>query len=234
MDDSPGSTDPSRVALAWSGGKDAAWSLHRLRERDDVAVVELLTSRAGDRTKAHRLRPELVERQADAAGLPVRFVDLPPDPNNDQYEAALGAAFEAAADRGVDAVAYADLYLEDIRTYREGLLEATELDGLWPIWESATDDLAAQFLDAGFAATLVAVEDDALGPEYAGMEYAEALERFPDGIDPCGEDGEFHTFVTDGPVFDRAVPAAKGELTTLTDEHAGRTVHYRDLLPDDG
>jgi len=227
------SGDPTRVALAWSGGKDAAMALDRLRDRGDVQVVGLLTTREGDRTKAHRLRPELVEAQADALGVPVRFVELPPDPDNDAYEAALGDAFAAAAERGVDAVAYADLHVDEIRTYREGLLAEAPVDGCWPVWGIDTTDLARRFLDAGFAARLVAVEDDALGPEFAGMDYAEALEQFPEGVDPCGENGEFHTFVTDGPVFDRSVAVEAGEVTTCTDEHAGRTVHYRDLRPAD-
>lgn len=223
--------DPTRVALAWSGGKDAAWALRELRSREDLAVVELLTTREGDLTKAHRLRPELVERQAAAAALPLEFADLPPDPDNDAYEAGLARAFAAAADRGVDAVAYADLYLEDVRAYREGLLADVPLDGVWPVWGTDTGDLARRFVEAGFSATLVAVEGDALGPEFAGLDYAEAVERAPDGVDPCGEDGEFHTFVTDGPVFEEAVPVESGELTTREDEHAGRTVHYRDLRP---
>lgn len=222
---------PTRVALAWSGGKDAALALADLRASDDVAVAELLTTREGDRTKAHRLRPDLVERQAAAAGLPIAFVDLPAGTDNDAYEAGLRAAFEAAADRGVDAVAYADLYLDDVRAYREGLLAETSVDGRWPVWGVDTDALARRFLDAGFAATLVAVEDDALGPDFAGMAYADALDSLPDGVDPCGEAGAFHTFVTDGPVFDRPVHVEAGDLTTREDAHGGRTVHYRDLRP---
>lgn len=226
--------DRTRVALAWSGGKDAAMALADLRAGDDVEVAELLTTLSGDRTKAHRLRPELVERQAAAAGLPVAFVELPAGADNDAYEAGLHAAFEGAADRGVDAVAYADLYVEDIRAYREGLLAAAPVDGRWPVWGADTAALAREFLDAGFAATLVAVEDDALGPEFAGMTYRDALEAFPDGVDPCGEEGAFHTFVTDGPVFDHPVPVEAGDLTTREDAHGGRTVHYRDLRPADG
>jgi uncharacterized protein (TIGR00290 family) len=229
-----GTTPPTRVALAWSGGKDAALALADLRASDDVTVAELLTTREGDRTKAHRLRPDLLERQAAAAGLPIEFVDLPAGADNDAYEAGLRAAFEAAADRGVDAVAYADLYLEDVRAYRKGLLAEAPVEGRWPLWGADTDALARRFLDAGFAATLVAVEDAALGPEFAGMAYADALGSLPDGADPCGEAGAFHTFVTDGPVFDRPVPVEAGDLTSREDAHGGRTVHYRDLRPADG
>lgn len=231
VDGSP--DDPARVVVAWSGGKDAAFVLRHLLDREDVAVVELLTTTAGDRTKAHRLRPGLVDRQADALGLSVRFVELPPDPDNEAYEAALTDAFAAAADRGVDAVAYADLLLDDVRAYREGLLEGTGLAGWWPIWGLDTGALAGEFLDAGFEARLVAVEGDALDASFAGRPYGEALDEFPGGVDPAGEHGEFHTFVTDGPIFEEPVAVDPGELTTREDEHAGRTVHYRDLLPVD-
>jgi uncharacterized protein (TIGR00290 family) len=229
--DRTGAATPPRVALAWSGGKDAALALQRLRDRADVRVVELLTTREGDRTKAHRLRPGVVERQADAAGLPLAFVDLPAGADNDAYEAGLQRAFAAAAERGVDAVAYADLHLADVRSYREGLLADAPVEGCWPVWGEDTAALADAFVEAGFAATLVAVEDDALGPGYAGMDYADALAQLPEGVDPCGENGEFHTVVTDGPVFDRGVQVELGDLTTEAGEHAGRTVHYRDVVP---
>lgn len=222
-----------RVVLAWSGGKDAAYALWRLLDRDDVRVVELLTTTAGDRTKAHRLRRELVERQADALGLPVRFVELPPDPDNDAYEAGVRQALADAADRGVDRVAYGDLLLEDVRAYREGLVEGTGLDGWWPIWGTDTATVAREFLDAGFEARLVAVNDDALDPSFAGMTLASALDEAPEDVDPCGERGEFHTFVTDGPMFDEPIRVELGDVTTLEGQHAGATIHYRDLLPVD-
>jgi uncharacterized protein (TIGR00290 family) len=229
----PTPADPADVVVAWSGGKDAASLLWRLLDRDDVAVVELLTTAADDRTKAHRLRRDLVERQADALGLPLRFVELPPDPDNETYEAGVHAALSAAAERGIDRVAYGDLLLEDVRDYREGLVEGTGLAGWWPIWGTDTGTAAREFLDAGFAARLVAVNDDALDADFAGMTLEAALAEAPEDVDPCGEHGEFHTFVTDGPIFDHPVPVEPGEVTSRDGRHAGATIHYQDLVPVD-
>lgn len=219
--------------MAWSGGKDAAYMLWQLLDRDDVRVVELLTTAAGDRTKSHRLRRELVERQADSVGLPLRFVELPPDPDNETYEAGVRRALADAADRGIDCVAYGDLLLEDVRAYRAGLVEGTGLEGWWPIWGTDTAAVARAFLAAGFAARLVAVNDDALDAEFAGRALESALKDAPEGVDPCGEHGEFHTFVTDGPIFDEPIPVELGEVTTRDGQHAGATIHYRDLVPVD-
>jgi uncharacterized protein (TIGR00290 family) len=225
--------DPA--ALAWSGGKDAAFALHAIRGAADpeVHVERLLTtySAGTGRTSMHGLRPELIERQADALGLPLDLVELPPDPSNEAYEAAMAAAMADLADRGIERVAFADLYLSGIREYREGNLEDTPVSGYWPLWGRDTAELAREFLDAGYRATVVCVDDD-LGPSFVGREFDRAfLADLPEGVDPCGENGEFHTFVRDGPAFSAAVPVRRGRTVTR-DLGEGR-FHYRDLLLDD-
>ena len=226
-----------RVVCSWSGGKDAAVALWELRERDGVEVVELLTtvSAATGRTTMHGVRPALVREQAAALDLPVRFVDLPADASNEAYEERMAAAMAGYAERGVDAVAFADLFLADVRAYREERLEGTDLDGLWPVWGRDTDEFLDAFLAAGFEAVVVCANDD-LGPEFAGRRLdADFRAALPDGVDPCGEHGEFHTFVVDGPPFDRPVAVELGDLVTRTvGDDGGTTYHYRDLLPADG
>lgn len=222
---------PDRLALSWSTGKDAARALHELRGRPDVTVAELLTtvSAATDRVSMHGVRRALVERQAAAAGLPLRVVELPADPANDEYEATMAEVMADCEVRGFDGVAFADLYLEDVRAYRESNLAETDLDGRWPLWGRDTADLAAAIVDAGFRATVVAVDGDALDESFVGREYDEAfLADLPEGVDPCGENGEFHSFVWDGPVFEEAVAVETGEV--VTKPVGDGEYHYVDLV----
>ncbi len=223
-------TATTEVVLSWSGGKDATLTLRALRADETVTVTGLLTtvSTATGRTAMHGVRPELIDAQADAAGLPVEFVELPADPSNEQYEARMRDALDAQAARGVDEVAFGDLFLEDVRAYRESNLADAPLDGRWPLWRRDTDDLAREFVEAGFRATLVCVDGDALDESFAGRAYDTALlDDLPDEVDPCAENGEFHTFVTDGPTFTHPVELAFGE--TVTKEIEGTPFYYQDL-----
>lgn len=233
--------------LSWSGGKDAAFAHHCLAtgqavdaesaggtDPADCDVVELLTTTSAGtgRTGMHGVRPELVEAQADALGLPLTFVELPAESTNEQYEATMAEAMRAAADRGIDRVAFADLFLEDVRAYREERLAQGPVPGVWPIWGLDTRDVAERFIAAGFEAVVVAVDGRVLDASFAGRRFdRELLADLPDGVDPCGENGEFHTFVTDGPQFASAVGVELGE--TVTRESGGAEFHYRDLLPVD-
>lgn len=209
-----------RVIVSWSGGKDAA--LARRVLDSDHEVVGLLTELAGDRTKGHRLRPALVRRQADALDLPVTFVELPESPSNERYERALRAAL---AETDADALAYADLHLRDVRAYRESLLADTALDGVWPLWGRTPAGVLDEFLDGG--AAVVCAADETLGPDVLGRAIETVVADLPDGVDPAGEGGEYHTFVTDGPEFDAPVAVTAGERT-VREGHAGRRYH-RDL-----
>lgn len=224
-----------RVVLSWSGGKDAAAALAELRDAPDVEVVELLTTVnvARDRVSMHGVRRSLVARQAEALSLPVRFVELPEGVANEEYERRMGAVLDEYARRGVTHVAFADLFLEDVREYREAQLAETSVDGLWPVWGRETAAFADAFLDAGFRATVACVDGAHFDPGATGREYDRAFLRdLPDGVDPCGENGEFHTFVRDGPGFDAPVPVELGE--TVTRAVGDGEFHYRDLLPVDG
>ena len=235
--------------LSWSGGKDAAYALFEMYgagdddrgsfdSASDPSVALLTQIDDGyDRSSMHGVRQSLYARQADAIGLPIEFLRLPTEPSNEEYEAAVSAAFESFRDRGVREIVYADIHLEDVRAYRERLLEDTTLDGedtgldgQWPLWGRDTRAVVESVIDAGFEAILVAVDDDVLDASFAGRTLDERLlEDLPPGVDPAGEGGEFHTFVIDGPYFDDRVAVEIGE--TVTRSVGDGEFHYCDLLP---
>jgi uncharacterized protein (TIGR00290 family) len=216
------------LLLAWSSGKDSAWSLHVLRQRTDVEVVGLLTtlSEAHDRVAMHAVRRTLLEAQARAAGLPLTLVRIPSPCSNAEYEAAMGAAVASARAAGVRGVAFGDLFLEDVRAYRERQMAATGLEPVFPLWGRPTAALAREMLAGGLRATLTCVDPRALAPSHAGRAFdASLVTGLPPGVDPCGENGEFHTFAWDGPMFRARVPVRAGEVV----ERDGFV--FADLLP---
>lgn len=204
-----------KVWLSWSSGKDSAWTLHVLRERQDVEVVALLTTlnEQFDRVAMHSTRRELLEAQARAAGLPLVVVPLPWPCNNEQYEAAMSGACARAVAEGVEAMAFGDLFLEDVRRYRVEKLAGTGLEPLFPIWGLDTHALAREMVAAGVKTRLVCVDPRKLGREFAGRDLDEAtLAELPEGVDPCGENGEFHSFVYGGPMFAEEIEVESGEV----------------------
>jgi uncharacterized protein (TIGR00290 family) len=206
-----------KVLLAWSSGKDSAFSLHVLRGMPDVEVVGLLTTinETHDRVAMHAVRRTLLEAQAEAAGLPLVIVRIPQQCPNDIYEAAMGRALEEAKQRGVGGVAFGDLFLEDIRRYREKQMAGTGLRLFFPLWGRPTTALAHEMVDAGLRARITCVDPRALAASFAGREFdRELLADLPPGVDPCGENGEFHTFAWDGPMFRRPVAVRGGEVVT--------------------
>ncbi len=206
-----------RVLLSWSSGKDSAWALHLLRQQPDVEVVALLTTfnTAADRVAMHAVRRTLVKMQAERAGLPLWEVELPWPCSNDDYECRMRAVVERALAEGADAVAFGDLFLEDIRAYRVKQLAGTALEPLFPVWGIPTGELAQQMIAGGVRAKLTCVDPAKLDPSFAGREFDTALLRdLPDGIDPCGENGEFHSFVYAAPVFSSAIAVEAGEVVT--------------------
>ena len=216
------------VLLAWSSGKDSAWSLHVLRQRPDVEVVSLLTtvSEAHDRVAMHAVRRVLLEAQARAAGLPLTTVRIPSPCSNEQYERAMGAAVASAREEGVRAVAFGDLFLEDVRRYRERQMAPTGLDLLFPLWGRPTGVLAREMLEGGLRARITCVDPRLLPRSFAGRAFdADLLRDLPAGVDPCGENGEFHTFAWDGPMFSSPVRVRGGEIV----ERDGFV--FADLLP---
>ena len=214
-----------RALVAWSGGKDAAWALH-LARLQEIEVAGLLTTMAGERVAMHAVRAELIEAQAAAAGLPLRKVSLPWPCRNADYEAAMRAELARARGEGVEAVIFGDLFLDDIRSYREKLLEGTGVRPLFPLWRRDTRALADEMIGGGLRAKLVCVDLAKLPATLAGRDFdAELLGELPRTCDPCGENGEFHTFAWAGPMFRVSVAVRRGGV----DERSGFA--FADLLP---
>jgi len=221
----------TRILMSWSSGKDCAMALHELQKSGQYEVVALLTtiSQQYRRISHHGVREELVDAQAAAIGIPVEKVYLPSNNTrpctNQMYEAIMEQVLRKYMAQGVTAVAFGDLFLEDLRVWRENNLAKLGLQGVFPLWKRDTTSLAREMIATGFRAYLSCVEGK-VGPGFAGRAFDESLlQDLPAGIDPCGENGEFHTFVFDGPIFQSPVPVRVGQTVTRD----GR--YYADLLP---
>ena len=204
-----------KVLLSWSSGKDSAWALHLLRQQADVEVAALLTTfnAAVDRVAMHAVRRTLVEAQAERVGLPLWRVELPWPCSNAEYEERLQTVLTRAKADGFDAIAFGDLFLQDIRDYRVKQLQGSGLEPLFPVWDIPTGELARAMIAAGVKAKITCVNSAKLAKAFAGREFDLALlEALPEGIDPCGENGEFHTFVYASPVFSQPIAVRGGEL----------------------
>lgn len=206
-----------KALLSWSSGKDSAWALHVLRQRGDLEVIGLVTTlnEAFNRVAMHGVRGELVQAQADAAGLPLWKVPLPWPCSNDEYETRMRRVIKQAQAAGVTTFAFGDLYLEEIRAYRIRQLAGTGIEPLFPIWGTASDTpaLARTMIAAGLRATLTCIDPRQLPPTFAGREFdSQLLTDLPPGVDPCGENGEFHTFCHSSPVFSHPIAVRVGEV----------------------
>ena len=214
--------------LSWSSGKDSAWSLHLLRQQGEYEIVGLLTTfnRAADRVAMHGVRRNLVRAQADAASIPLWEVDLPWPCANEDYESVMKETSRKAIASGIECVAFGDLFLTDIREYREKQMRDTGLRPIFPVWGIPTRLLAEEMMSSGLRAKLTCIDTKQLNREFAGREFdAQLLSELPVSADPCGENGEFHSFVYAGPMFHRAIPVVLGEIVER-DQFA-----YADLLP---
>ncbi len=217
-----------KILLSWSGGKDSAWALTVLRERREYEVVGLVTTINAEfrRVAMHGFREALLDEQAEAAGLPVWKVDLPWPCSNAEYEARMAVVCARAVSEGIYGIAFGDLFLEDIRAYRLEKLAGTGLKAIFPVWGIPTDELAETMVAGGLRAYLTCVDPRVLGREFAGRMFdAALLKELPAGIDRCGERGEFHTFVCEGPMFSRSIAVMPAEVV----ERDGFV--YADLLP---
>jgi len=204
-----------QLLLSWSSGKDSAWALHRLRQRGEFAVAGLLTTfnQAFDRVAMHSTRRALVEAQARAAGLTLHAVPLPWPCSNEAYESAMREACATAVAADIDTMAFGDLFLEDVRRYREERLEGTGLTPVFPVWGLDTHQLAEEMIASGLRARIVCVDPKKLPREFAGRDFdADFLRDLPAGVDPCGENGEFHSFVYAGPMFSEPIAIESGEV----------------------
>jgi uncharacterized protein (TIGR00290 family) len=217
-----------KALIAWSSGKDSAWALHEVRCAGEVDVVGALTTvtSAFGRVSVHGLREELLRMQLEACGLPSVVVHIPYPCPNDIYEREMAAAMAQAKADGIAHVIFGDLFLQDVRAYREERLKPTGIIPLFPLWQRPTGALAREMIAAGVDARIVAVDLNKLPKHFSGRRFDRTLlAELPAGTDPCGENGEFHTFVAAGPMFSRAIPVAVGE----TVERDGAA--YADLLP---
>lgn len=211
-----------RILLSWSSGKDSAWSLHVLRQRGEFEVVGLLTTfnEVADRVAMHAVRRELVEQQAAAARLPLWAVPLPWPCSNEEYESRMAQTCARAVREGIEGIAFGDLFLEDVRAYRQKQLKDTGLEPIFPVWGLPTDILAKEMIASGTRAKLTCIDTAKLDRAFAGREFdGNLLSDLPKEVDPCGERGEFHSFVYAGPMFDTALTVSVGE-TVLRDQFA--------------
>ena len=213
-----------RVLLSWSSGKDSAWTLHTLRQDPSVEVVGLLTTfnDAVDRVAMHAVRRSLVEAQAAATGLPLWSVPLPWPCSNEQYAELMSGVIARARAEKITHVAFGDLFLEDVRDYRIRQLEGAGVEPLFPIWSAASDTpaLARRMQSAGLRAVITCVDPRALDVSFVGRHFdADLLEALPPGIDPCGENGEFHSFCYAGPMFSSPIEVETGEVVSRDGFH---------------
>jgi len=201
---------PIKTLLSWSSGKDCAWALHQLLKQSEIEVIGLLTSFSlnSGAVAMHGTSREMVQAQAEALNLPLWAVDLPWPCTNIEYEKLMGVAFAKAKEAGATHLAFGDLFLEDVRDYRIKTLEGTGLTPLFPIWcgEKSTKVLASEMVDAGFGARIVCIDPKQLASSFVGREFDHLLLKdLPSGVDPCGENGEFHTFCYSGPIFKKSI-----------------------------
>ena len=204
-----------KLLLSWSSGKDSAWALHVLRARGEYEVTGLFTTfnEAFGRVAMHGVRRELAEAQARAAGLPLSWIALPHPCSNAQYEQIMGGFLQTARGDDISHMAFGDLFLADVRAYREKQLTGTGITPLFPLWAADTTALSREMIAAGLRAVLTTVDPKHLPREFAGQTFDRSLlERLPTGVDPCGENGEFHTFCWAGPMFERPVGLRSGTI----------------------
>lgn len=203
------------IAFCFSGGKDSAMALHETLRRGEYRITELLTTvtDAYDRVSMHGVRRALLRRQAESLGIPLTEVVVPPQSSNAIYEREMGKAFSRIRDKDIRRVAFGDIFLEDLRDYREQQLAAFGLTALFPIWKKPTRSLAQAFIDEGFSAVTVCVDSKVLDASFVGRPFDAAfLDDLPDKVDHCGENGEFHTFVFDGPIFSQPIDFTGGTV----------------------
>lgn len=220
---------PVREAiLSWSGGKDSSLALYELSKSKDFEIVSLLTTltRDFDRISMHGVRRALLLRQAGMLGLPVEEVWIKKGAPNSEYESQMSAALSKHHSLGIRHVVFGDLFLEDIRRYREEKLSAMEMTGVFPLWKKDTRRLASFFIGQGFKALVCTVDPKALDPSFCGREFDRSfLSDLPGRVDPCGENGEFHTFVYAGPIFEKEIGVKKGEVVLRDGSY------FADIIP---
>ena len=204
-----------KTVLHWSGGKDSAVALYRLLSDETLSVELLLTTvdQNTGRVTMHGVRRELIKRQSEALGIPIEFLELPENPSMEAYRKIFTEKLNDLSDRGFKVSAFGDIHLEDLKEYRNNLLTGTGLEAAFPIWQKKPLQLIREFIQDGFKALLVCINREKLGESFLGAELDhKMLERLPDSVDPCGENGEYHSFVYDGPLFNSTVKIGRGTI----------------------
>ncbi|MBI4974294.1 MAG: diphthine--ammonia ligase [Candidatus Omnitrophica bacterium] len=218
-----------KVLFAWSGGKDSAMALYELKTKYDYEILALLTTitEGYDRISMHGVRRILLEQQANFLGIPLERVFISKSSSNEEYESKMREALTRYMNRGVSTVVFGDIFLEDLRRYREDNLSKIGMKGMFPIWKQDTAQLARAFIDLGFKAVVTCIDSNILDKRFVGRRFDHKfLSELPPSVDPCGENGEFHTFVYDGPIFQKGISYETGEIV-LRNGH----FYYCDLVP---
>jgi uncharacterized protein (TIGR00290 family) len=218
-----------RIALSWSGGKDSSMAAYQLLASQKFEIAALLTTvtEEFDRISMHGVRRELLERQAASLGIPLQTVMIPKECTNEIYEARMRGALQRFKSQGITKVAFGDLFLEDVKQYRDERLAQLGMSGLYPVWMRDTDELVRTFIALGFRALLACVDTEAIDASFAGREIDQSLlDDLPESADPCGEYGEYHSFVYAGPIFAQPVACRAGEIVRRTPRF-----NYCDIVP---
>ena len=218
-----------KILFCWSGGKDSAIALYYLKKSKNFKILSLLTTVTEDyaRVSMHGIRKELLQSQANSLELPLSQVLISKNRSNQEYESKMRDVLTKYQNKGISSVAFGDIFLEDLRKYREDKLSEIGMKAIFPLWKMDTKEVANSFIDLGFKAVTSCVDSKVLGKEFVGKDFdKEFLSKLPSNVDPCGENGEFHSFVYDGPIFKERIPYKLGEIV-LRNEH----FYYCDLIP---
>jgi len=218
------------LVVSWSGGKDSTLALNEILSSSNYEVHSLITTvtEGYDRISIHGVRNELLQQQVQSIGLPLHKVSIPKDSTNEQYESAFKKVLLKFKNKGINEIVFGDIFLEDVKKYRDDLLVTLDMKGIYPIWKKDSKVLARKFIELGFKAVTTCIDSQQIDKKFAGREYdSEFLNNLPNSADPCGENGEFHTFVYDGPLFDKKINFTKGEIVFRDDRF-----YYCDLIMD--
>jgi uncharacterized protein (TIGR00290 family) len=219
----------TKALFTWSGGKDGAMALHELQKTHDYEISALLTTVTEDydRISMHGVHSILLERQAESLGIPLEKVYITKEASNHEYEAKMRSKLTGYKDKGISSVVFGDIFLEDLRKYREENLSKIGMRGIFPIWKRDTKELAYSFMDLGFKAVITCVDSEVLDRRFVGKEFdPQFLSEIPSHVDPCGENGEFHSFVYDGPIFRKKILHSRGKVVLRNNRF-----YYCDLIP---
>lgn len=215
-----------KTLISWSSGKDSAWTFHVLRQDPNIDIVGLFSTinEKFDRVAVHGVRVDLLKEQAQNLNVPLHLVPIPYPCNNGQYIAAMKSFIRKIKKQGIDSLAFGDLFLKNVREYREQLLKGTGVTPIFPIWGTSTKLLSRQMLSNGLKALIICINPKQIAPEFIGREYNQSfLDDLPENIDPCGENGEFHSFAFDGPMFRSPIEICLGEVVYR------KGIYFKDL-----